>query len=175
MFLFCIFFLLFSPKLKETLAVHATGLLWGWNHVYSPTVFYGGLVFFSSDTLRSVYTPLFGSLPWYLTYRKSCTHSFGFCPFILSLLFASDLSVSLLGSLSATPLIFIMPLFNSLVLVCLQVSHPMDRWGRCRCKWISSLTLALESTKSAWRVRFSYTQTCFFCHFYLHVFTLENI
>lgn len=41
------------------------------------------------------------------------------------------------------------------VLVCVQVSQPMAQWGRCRCKWISSLTLAPESTKSAWKVRFS--------------------
>lgn len=39
------------------------------------------------------------------------------------------------------------------VLVFVQVSHRTDQWGRCRCKWISSLTLAQESTKSAWRVR----------------------
>lgn len=43
-------------------------------------------------------------------------------------------------------------------LVSVQVSHRTDQWGRCRCKWISSLTLAQESTKSAWRVRLY----CFF-------------
>lgn len=129
---------------------------------------FSGVQYFSFDTQRGVYAPLFGSISGYLTYKKSCTHRFGFHPFILtpllhplhlSLLFLfPDLSISLAGSLSATPpfsLSFIMPLSNSpVVLVCVQVSHPTDPWGRCRCKWISSLTLALESTKSAWRVSF---------------------
>ncbi len=41
MFLFSFLLFLFSLKLKETLAVFATGLPWGWNQVYSPTVFLG--------------------------------------------------------------------------------------------------------------------------------------
>lgn len=73
------------------------------------------------------------------------------CRIYFSPCHSSVLSLSLL----------IMPLSNSpvAVLVCVQVSHPTDRWERCRYRWISSLTLALESTKSAWRVSFTYTYT----------------
>lgn len=38
-FMFLFFLFLFNLNVKETLAVLATGLPWGWNQVYSPTVF----------------------------------------------------------------------------------------------------------------------------------------
>lgn len=64
----------------------------------APLLFFSGFSFCSSDTQRSVYTPLFGSISGYLIYKKSCTHSFGSRPFILALFFFffllhSDLSI----------------------------------------------------------------------------------
>lgn len=168
-YFFYLLLFLFSLELKETLALLATGLPWEWKQVYSLTVFLRSVFSLLVLTHSCVYTQLFGSIFGFTRYTDSCLHSF-------ASVLASSLSLSLFsvsisfisGSwslyfspcfLTAAPpffLIFIMPLSNSpvAVLVCVQVSHPTDQWGRCRCKWISSLTLALESTKSAWRVSF---------------------
>lgn len=135
----------------------ATGLPWGGIKSTPPLFFVGIVVLPLPPT--SVYSAQCFGCGFHR--QQSCTHSVGLCPLILSLslISVSDHSISLPGSLSTSPpfsLIFVTPLSNSpvAVLVCVQVSHPTDRWGRCRCKWISSLTLAPESTKSAWRVSF---------------------
>lgn len=79
-----------------------------WNHVDSPCCF---LVSAHFDTRRSVlYAPLAGSIPGSLICKKkkSCTHSFGFCPFhplspsLSSPFFFSSL-ISLFRSLAPVP------------------------------------------------------------------------
>lgn len=170
--LFCFF--LFCLELKETLVVLCYQAAMGVKSCWLPYSFSRGLVFVAL-THREVFTHRF--LDQFLdtsSTKKSCTHSFGSHPFILALFFFFFPFWSLyflsLAPLSATPpfsVIFIMPLLNPpvVVLVRVQVSHPTDPWGRCRCKWISSLTLAPESTKSAWRVRFSSLLRPAFCRF----------
>lgn len=94
---------------------------------------------------------------WYkkiLTHRLDCLLALPpFLSALLGILFAS---------LPRSTPVFFMPLFNvPAVLVSLQVNHPMEPWGRCQCKWLSSLTLAQENTKSALKVSFLLHQTCF--------------
>lgn len=91
--------------------------------------------------IPSFYPPSFISLFWSLYFRSPCT--------------PPPTTTHPTTTTALPSLIKPMPQSSSSVvfLVFVQVSHRTDQWGRCRCKWISSLTLAQESTKSAWRVR----------------------
>lgn len=125
----------------------------GSNDVFTPAVLLWFRLLFCLDTVKRLWTAFLDQV-LHATCKKGISPTaFGSCP--LSLLFLiPDFFISILGCLPAAPpfpLITLMPhsISSFVALVCIQVSHPTDRWGRCRCKSISSLTLALESTKSA--------------------------
>lgn len=159
----CFSLLLFqrSLRLEEAIHVFAVGLPLGWR-ISTPScsffLFQGLIDLFFSGTEKWLRTSYFSPCPGFRKREPMRPHLW--LPACVSF---PTLMSQFHSSASSAPLLSIFsPLeqthyLNSpgAVLVCVQVSQPMDQWGRCRCKWISSLTLALESTKSAWKVRFS--------------------
>lgn len=125
-------------------------------------LFYWLIYLFSCSTEKWLYSSYFSPCPGFREkelmhprfWLLACVSLFFFFIFFISMS-----PFSFLGILRATPTFSVqverMHHSNSpfAVLLCAQVSRPTDQWGRCRCKWISSLTLALESTKSVWKVR----------------------
>lgn len=159
----CFSLLLFqrSLKLEETIHLFAVGLLVGWR-ISTPSCsffcFKDWLIYFAL-VQKNEYAHLILVHALDLEKRE---------PMRPHLWLPACVSFPILMSQFHSPASFVplLSIFSPLeqthhlnppfaVLVCVQVSQPMDQWGRCRCKWISSLTLALESTKSAWKVRFS--------------------